>query len=245
MHGVASSTPIAAAAEGLIVDQLREAAQRATLHDDPFPHLVSDGVFAAAFFQALVAELPDDTRYERPEAPSATGVPGAERMILSLSGSTARAGSAVHATNAALTTPSVCQAWLDRLAAGSAGAHAASGLRSQAFLSRDYPPYAIGPHTDVPRRVLSMILYLSPRDAPDDWGTTLFRPLDPRFECTHGRHYPFDAFVPARRVPFRPNRAIVFLRSHRSFHGLMPIEPASGPRDTLLYEIMHGDGPRA
>jgi hypothetical protein len=106
------------------------------------------------------------------------------------------------------------------------------------ILSRDIPPYKIGPHTDVAARVASAILYLSLQDVPATWGTTLFVPADGRFECSEGRHYGFDGFVPATTIPFRPNRAVAFRRTNRSFHGLQPIAANGHTRDVLLYKIV-------
>lgn len=198
---------------------------------------MADGVLADALFRRLVHELPEDARYERPESGPDRGSPVAERAILPLARLDTSAESAWRDVAAALAAPEVRAAWLERLGVSWRRGDG-EALRSQAFLSRDFTPYAIGPHTDVPRRVLSMILYLSPASAPESWGTTLFRPREAGFECARGQHYGFEGFVPAQVVPFRPNRAVVFARSNRSFHGLMPIAAAAEPRDTLLYEIM-------
>lgn len=196
-----------------------------------------------SLFRALCAALPGDTEYERPETSAARNEPRAERAILPLSIRADREprvalAPALRIVCHALRSPDIAGALLGRFEEVSRLEPSAAGLRSQVFLSRDFPPYAIGPHTDVPRRVLSMILYLSPANAPDNWGTTLFRPAEARFECQQGLHYPFEGFVADRLVSFRPNRAVIFLRTHRSFHGLLPIEPSTGPRDTLLYELM-------
>jgi hypothetical protein len=110
--------------------------------------------------------------------------------------------------------------------------------RPQVILSRDYPPYAIGPHTDIPKRLASMILYLAPKQAPAEWGTSLFVPKKPGFTCSRGQHYDFANFIPSSTVAFRANRALLFARSDRSFHGLLPIAPEGGARETMLYEIV-------
>lgn len=214
--------------------------ERSRLVAHPFDHVVVDDLLPSEVLAALLDSLPATEFYARPER-SADGHPGGERAIICGSMPTVPdpLRPVVATVGEALCSPAIIDAWLHKLrvprdesgsSTGSAGA--------QVILCRDIPPYEIGPHTDVPRRIASGILYLSPADAPAAWGTTFFRSSNPRFECSVGRHFDFDGFVPARTIPFRPNRAVVFRRTNRSFHGLQRITGSGRGRDVLLYEIV-------
>jgi hypothetical protein len=90
----------------------------------------------------------------------------------------------------------------------------------------------------VPRRLLSLIYYIAPPGRASAFGTTLFVRDDGR-ACREGRHYGFEGFRAVKTVEFRPNRALVFARTDRPFHGVLPIPPGLPRRDTLLYEIAY------
>jgi FkbM family methyltransferase len=104
------------------------------------------------------------------------------------------------------------------------------GNIDETLLIRDKAGYKIGPHTDSPKRSLSMIVYLD-----DGEGTSLYTPNDPKFKCMKGTHYPFDNFTRAKTVSGK-NTAFVFAKSDISFHG---VEPTTKDRQVLLYDVRH------
>jgi hypothetical protein len=207
------------------------------LEAHPFAHLVVEELLPPGVHAALVEALPSIEHYERPEyalaagerailAPTAPSLPVALRSIL-------------EPVDAALRSAAFVNGLLAKLGvAATAEEPRGAPPGVQVFLARDVLPYAIGPHTDVPARLASGVLYLSPAHAPPEWGTTLFAPSDARFVCAQGRHYAFEGFLPARTVPFAANRAVVFRRSDRSFHGLRPLPADPRTRDVLLFEIV-------
>lgn len=214
--------------------------ERSCLVEHPFDHVVVDDLLPSVVLAALLDALPATEFYTRPERP-ADERQGGERAIICSSKSTVPdpLRSIIGAVDEALCSRAVIDAWLDMLRVPREESGSSTGSNgAQVILSRDIPPYEIGPHTDVPRRIASGILYLSPADAPAAWGTTFFRPANPQFECSLGRHFDFDGFVPVTTIPFQPNRAVVFRRSNRSFHGLQRITGSERNRDVLLYEIV-------
>ena len=94
----------------------------------------------------------------------------------------------------------------------------------------DAPGFRLGPHTDDPKKVLSLIFYLT--EKVQDVGTVLYTHEDPGFRSDGTQHFPLDGFVKAKKVPFLPNSMMGFARTDRSFHG---VEKISGYRYTLLY----------
>lgn len=115
------------------------------------------------------------------------------------------------------------------------------GGRKTAFyhelrLVRDTQNYKIGPHTDAPWKVLSLLFYLPPDDSKKDLGTSIFVPRDREFRCAGGPHYPFPPFEEVGRAPFLPNTCLGFWKTDQSFHGVHPIA-VPVRRDVLLYNI--------
>lgn len=103
-------------------------------------------------------------------------------------------------------------------------------------LVRDQQHYKIGPHTDAPWKVLSLLFYLPPTDEYHGFGTSLYIPDDPEFRCEGGRHHKFEGFTEVWRAPYIPNSCLGFWKTDKSFHGV-PTIPVQFQRDVLLYNI--------
>jgi hypothetical protein len=104
-------------------------------------------------------------------------------------------------------------------------------------LIRDFTNFAIGPHTDSPRKLVSLLFYLPKDDRMSHLGTSIFEPVDPDFRCEGVRHYGFEGFRKSFTAAFRPNTLFAFFKTDRSFHGVEPIAEAQIERDLLLYNI--------
>lgn len=102
-------------------------------------------------------------------------------------------------------------------------------LTDETLLIRDKPGYKIGPHTDMPLKVMSALFYLRGCD-----GTSLYVPKEEGFTCKGGPHHSFTKFNKVKTAPFKPNSLFVFLKTSNSFHG---VEPTKAHRDVLLYDI--------
>ena len=101
---------------------------------------------------------------------------------------------------------------------------------------RDEEGYTIGPHTDTPRKVVSLLFYL-PKAADDyDLGTGVYIPDDGKKKCVGGPHYPFDGFSEVFRAPFLPNSVFGFWKTTNSWHAVEKI-PRKIRRDVLLFNI--------
>ena len=100
-------------------------------------------------------------------------------------------------------------------------------------LLRDRRGYALGPHTDGPNRIASIMFYLPADESRAGLGTTFYRPKDPSFRCPGGPHHRFEDFELVRSVPYVPNAMVCFLKTDWSFHGVEPVEAAGTRRDSL------------
>jgi hypothetical protein len=107
----------------------------------------------------------------------------------------------------------------------------------EAMIVQDYTTYALRPHTDTPRKVLSFLFYLPPDDSLAHLGTSIYVPKDPNFTCQGTTNHPFERFERMATMPYLPNSLFAFVKTHNSFHGVEPIRETGIRRDLLLYDI--------
>lgn len=101
---------------------------------------------------------------------------------------------------------------------------------------RDEEGYAIGPHTDAPRKVMSLLFYLPKHYDDFDLGTSVFVPTDGKKTCEGGPHHPFEGFQNVFTAPYEPNSCFGFWKTKNSWHGVEKI-PRKVRRDVLLFNI--------
>jgi len=107
----------------------------------------------------------------------------------------------------------------------------------EALLVEDRTRYALGPHTDTPAKVVSMLFYLPADESQSHLGTSIYVPKDPQFTCEGGPHHPFERFDRMATMPFHPNSVFAFVKTANSFHGVEPIREDGVRRHLLLYDI--------
>ena len=108
---------------------------------------------------------------------------------------------------------------------------------TEILLVRDHTNYSIGPHTDSPSRLLSLLFYFPRDDSLSHLGTSIYMPKDPQFSCIGGPHYKPNNFDRVQTMPYRPNSLFAFMKNDKSFHGVEPIADQDIQRDLLLYDI--------
>lgn len=108
---------------------------------------------------------------------------------------------------------------------------------------RDHSNYSLGPHTDSPRKAVSVLFYCPDDERYAHLGTSIYAPVDPAFRCEGGPHYPFDRFRKVATMPYRPNALFAFVKTDNSFHGVDPIRDADVLRDLFLYDIQVDTAP--
>jgi hypothetical protein len=70
--------------------------------------------------------------------------------------------------------------------------------------------------------------------------TRFYRPKDPTYSSV--KHGEFSDFNLVSTAPYRPNTALLFLRTPKSYHGVEPISEAQQARSerfVLQYMLIH------
>ena len=117
---------------------------------------------------------------------------------------------------------------------------------SESLLVEDTTNYALGPHTDSPRKVITMLFYLPADTSQAHLGTSIYIPNDPEFKCAGGPHYGREGFTRVHTNPFLPNSLFAFVKSDKSFHGVERLLDPDSRRWLLLYDIyVQTDAPNA
>lgn len=111
------------------------------------------------------------------------------------------------------------------------------GFKADALIVRDLTNFKIGPHTDAPHRLLSLLFYCPDDESLKHLGTSIYVPRDPAFRCEGGPHYPHQLFHKVRTMEYKPNSLFAFIKNDHSFHGVEPIGERDVLRDILLYDV--------
>ena len=212
----------------------------------PFPHCVVDEVFPEEFYEEILDHWPAADRFvSGVETGRVTKGYSEERKILNFDKthlSRLEASQRVFWAEAVLPlvrSPGVSRAILakfrreiaERLADGR------EVFSTDALIVSDRTAYALGPHSDSPQKLVSLLFYL-PEDATfKRYGTSLYVPRDPTFSCAEGWHYDEKHFTRISTVEFIPNRLLLFPRTDRSFHGVERVDVPGIERRLLISSI--------
>jgi hypothetical protein len=102
---------------------------------------------------------------------------------------------------------------------------------------RDFTDYSIGPHTDTPRKLVSLLFYLPRDESMRHLGTSIYAARDASFRCEGKRHHSYKGFKRVASLPYVPNALFAFFKTDYSFHGVDPIADRNVERNLLLYNI--------
>lgn len=217
----------------------------------PFPHIVVDDVFPADYYREVLAHFPPASQMQTIAETGRVIGEGAynERSILRFSDedfgrmspdqrrfwnefaawmySDSFINAFIETFQAALSDR------LDRIIA----AEPQLLTRNDALLVHDATNYAIGPHTDSPHRLISLLFYLPDDQRLKEFGTSLYRPLKRDMVCWGGNHYDFRGFERVKTIPFLPNRLVAFPKTAQCFHGVEKIERDGVHRRLLINNI--------
>jgi hypothetical protein len=108
---------------------------------------------------------------------------------------------------------------------------------NEAMLVQDVTKYSLGPHTDTPRKVVTMLFYLPKDLSQSHLGTSIYLPKQQGFTCEGRAHHSFDRFMRLHTMPFLPNSLFVFCKTNNSFHGVEPVSDPDVRRWLLLFDI--------
>ena len=219
----------------------------------PYPHIYVEDIFPVDFYSALRANWPTAAHLVSLEATGRVSRGAyAERFIMPLTAG--RIEALPEATRAFWSEfagwfldSRFLSAVVSKFAShvdSRFGEHPGSVTFSpEVLVVRDHTNYQIGPHTDAPHRLLSLLFYCPDDDALKHLGTSIYTPVDPEFRCSGGPHYPHDRFRKVATMEYRPNTLFAFFKTDNSFHGVEPIRDAEVLRDLMLYDIRVSDAP--
>ena len=88
------------------------------------------------------------------------------------------------------------------------------------LLVNDQTNYKIGPHTDHPERIFSLLFYLPEESSTESLGTSIYIPKNKSFTCKGGPHYNKEYFKKVTTMPYRKNSLFIFPKTLNSFHGV-------------------------
>ncbi len=210
----------------------------------PYPHFYISDVFPADFYRQIQRNLPDpDAMIPIEKARALKGYK--ERFVLGLVDehlATLPAGKRafwedlrgwlVGAKFQALLM-SKFKPFIDQRFASNANMQ----FYDEGLLVQDITNYNLGPHTDSPRKVVTLLFYLPPDESQMHLGTSIYVPNDPEFRCPGGPHYPRDRFTRMHTNPFAPNSLFAFFKTDNSFYGVEPVADPDCRRWLLLYDI--------
>jgi len=220
---------------------LTDAIARTALTDEPFPHLYLGQAFPPDFYEALLAALPEISAYTPiSDTETLTAKGGyAERSICRIreiqgrSAFWAELSDWIHgAAFAERILDKFSAAYRERF-----GPDMKIEYEIDVRLVRDVTNYSIGPHTDAPQKLASLLFYLPADESMSHLGTSVYAPKDPAFRCEGGPHYGFDLFRRVTTVPFKPNSMLAFPKLAHSFHGVESIVDRGIERNLLLYNL--------
>lgn len=192
----------------------------------PYPHFFCKEVFPEAFYEELVGCLPNDSGYEPLAGGYKSRVAAKDpNPLVEAFSSPYFAGHVMGMFN---------RQYQERFPYRGDNPQ----FRTEVRFIRDSEGYKIGPHTDAPHKVVSLLFYL-PRDYRDyEFGTGIYVPDDGKQTCEGGPHYKFEGFTEVWRAPFLPNSCFGFWKTPNSWHAVEKISRKI-QRDVMLYNIYH------
>jgi hypothetical protein len=213
----------------------------------PYPHFYIPEIFPPDWYQELIASLPEQRYYRRLDE-TGTVPKGAypERYVCDL-GDARRAEmdrdgepGPWNEVSPVFEGPQFAHRVLNLFndaVIARFGADAELDFETECRLVRDFSNYAISPHTDTPRKVVSLLFYMPPDDSMKELGTSIYVPIDPAFRCDGRAHHPFEKFKGVVTARYLPNTLFGFFKTDQAFHGVQRIDRARVRRDLLLYNI--------
>ena len=212
-----------------------------TVFEKPYPHLIFENFFADDVYRRLIGHRPDLSQYR--------DLNGARtRKQYTLWDRQVEAGDSERTqlwrtVSDAVSAPEIEAALRERLRSGLKIRQKASGepwpvpMFPQPVLYADFDGYAIKPHPDTRRKVLTMQIYLPADDSQRALGTTIYKisPMGVFAWKSYG-------LTKDKTLPFLPNSGYAFVVIHpaysllkSSWHGREAISvPVDKPRLSIL-----------
>jgi hypothetical protein len=218
----------------------------------PFPHLYVRDVFPAAYYAELQRNLPDPLKMRTlEEARGTRGYP--ERFVMPVDGERREGMGEGQAAFWRGLWQWMLGGRLGHLVLQKFAPVVEARLKGmpdveivdEALLVHDRTKYSLGPHTDSPRKLISVLFYLPADERLARHGTSIYVPKEQGFTCPGRTHHPFDRFDRMATMPFLPNSLFAFAKTENSFHGVEPFDVPDAGRWLLLFDLQVRQAPQA
>ena len=111
-------------------------------------------------------------------------------------------------------------------------------LSSSILMAMNKTKYNLGPHTDVARKLVTLILYFAEDDSKKHLGTSIYIPKNRDFHMLNSPHLNYEDFDLVKTLEYKPNSAFMFVVGGNSFHGVEPIDEVTPKRQLIQYQIV-------
>jgi len=233
--------------ERTVLDHVLERISQAKIIETPFPHIVVDNVFPEAYYRDAIAHFPRDPQLI-PLSQTGRTSGYDERLVALFNDAHFQSleaeqrkfwtifGNWLYSERFINEVIHHFSSHVDeriRLLASNGQLQ----VHGDALLVSDKTKYAIGPHTDAAHRLITFLFYMPENDSQRELGTSLYEPKEASFRCRGGPHYAFEHFNKLSTVEYLPNRALIFVRTDQSFHGVEEITRGDVNRHLLINNI--------
>jgi hypothetical protein len=219
----------------------------ATVIKDPYPHFYVDQLFPEDFYQEILLNLPDSSSYlGMGDTGKVDPRTYQERLVLPITQPEIERASFTElffwskfslAINSDAWISMLMEKFNDPIKSRFQKHLDHVKFSSFAELVRDKSNYFIGPHTDHPTRVITLLFYFPKTIDHAHLGTSVYKPKDPSFTCEGFSHHPLKDFDKIHTASFIPNSLFGFFKSDSSFHGVEPIKDQNIERNLMNYYL--------
>ncbi len=212
-----------------LVDHGVKSIMAARVFSKPYPHMAYENFWPEDFYQLLLSRRP------KPEGYVQLNGANTRRQFTLFDGSCDAGDDERRAlwklVSDVLSSPEIEAALREKLDDGlrirAKGSHEGWPVKMypRPVLYADYDGYAIKPHPDTRRKVLTMLLYMPEDDSQKNLGTTVYK-ISPK-SLISWKHY---GLVEDKTLPFLPNTGIAFVVIAPLHH---PLKTSWHGRDTI------------
>ena len=206
----------------------------AKVQQSPFQYLFYENVFPIDFYNNLIGSLPKFPVYDRYSKGRPGGNTFPDRFIINLDDNMKNIGQSWKIARNVIQNHSTQLTLLGKFKETvNVRMEKDTVLEPDSILIRDRTNYALNPHTDHPRRVVIMIVYLPETAKQQHLGTSFYIPKNKHLTCNGHWHHPRSEFKRVFTAPYKPNSAIAFAKTNNSFHGVEAI--SEGEERNLIH----------
>jgi hypothetical protein len=219
----------------------------AKVEDSPYPHFYIENVFPESFYEELLNNLPDSSSFQGlSQTGKVDGRTYLERFVLPLEDKELCHlpfsnflfwNNFKNAITSDIWHNMLLEKFNQRIKQRFGAHYEKLKFSSTAELVQDRTNYSIGPHTDHPVRVITLLFYFPRSKDQAHLGTSIYQPIDPTFECEGFTHHSFAGFKKLYTAPFLPNSVFGFIKSNDSFHGREQILDIGIERNLMNYYL--------